>query len=523
MAKEKLFLTEKDKLIIRATKPPKRVELSCGVFYVNSVDVSRFVYEKILEKLAAIFGLTCAHYHLVDVGRNDENLVVISEDLNKDGKLYEMSTFIKEDEESITSDAAEARIDFSMYSLWHAVESRFSFSFKNVVEIVKAYILDILCNNSDRNFTNIGLLVKQNGERHVTLLDNEYTFDKSTNRMKLTSEYAALLLPSAENDLKHFLKESNVEFIDLFLYYFDLVTPELLKSIIEEIKEEEDIAIPEEEKILTSFVRHRYKLECAMQEVWGDTFFRPLHRIDLDKIKNAGNGVVQIGGRNYFVKKTIPRTCSCELLGMRLAKLMGISTPNYRVVMIDGDCYIISEEIPNLVRGLDLNIQDNTLNNVDGRPEVSKGLMSGFVHMYLFDILFLNGDRNNKNWAVQDNENQKSLYALDHGHLFSSYYPLRFTMEKESDVNLYFDEDEALKDAYEELSAFFCCSSEEYLRLFQEMMDKARPAVLEEFICQIEAEGFPIADKKSIIELYRKHYSNLEKLLAERTKANERR
>lgn len=522
MAKENFSLTEKDKLIIRATKPPKKVELSCGVFYVNSFDAGRFIYERIMEKLAAIFGLTCAHYHLVDVGKNEEVVAVISEDLNDEGKLYEMSTFIVEDQKSITSDAAEARIDISVYSLWHALQSRFSLSFQNVVEVIKVYILDILCNNRDRHFSNIGLLVKQNGEKTVTILDNELSFDKGANFIKLTSEYATALLPSPEDDFKYFLRDSSVEFIDLFLYYFDLVTPELLKGILEEIKEE-GIAIFEEEKILAFFVRHRKRLESVMDEVWGDTFFRPLHQIDLDKIKKAKNGIVQIGSRHYFVKKVIPRTCSCELIGMRLAKLFGISTPSYRVIRIDESYYIISEAIPNLVSGLDFKISDNTLNTIDGLSKISKGLMSEFVRMYLFDILFLNGDRNYKNWAIQDEANGKRLYALDHGHLFSSYYPLRFTMEKESNRDLYFDEDDALEDVYEELTAFLNQSSEEYMKLFEEMMGKARPEVLEEFICQIEAEGFQIADKNSIIDLYSKHYSNLEKLLTERTKSNERR
>ncbi|MDE6284190.1 MAG: hypothetical protein K2M17_00380, partial [Bacilli bacterium] len=397
---------------------------------------------------------------------------------------------------------------------WSFVEKRFVNSFNDVVDFVKMYIFDILFNNKYRHFINFLLLYKKDGTRDVVILDHELSFDKGADYSKITACMASLNRVASE-DFKIFLKQSSVEFIDLFLFYYDLITVDFLESLLEEI-EREDAIIMDKEKILSSYAETRKELAHIMDDVWGYVFFRELHAIDKQKIKKANKGKVQIGLRSYYVKKVTNRKAACELIGARLARVLDIPTPLYRVILIDGDYYIISEEIPNLVTGKEMQIEDNTLKgilaawNSDGNK--SDSLATRLVCMYLFDVLFLNGDRNNKNWGVGQNE----LYALDHEHLFCTYYPLRLTVETENMHDVYFDEEQAFADVCTEFGYFWDNASFVDRALFERMYNTVTPEVLRKIIEQIEVEGFTIADKFSIMDTYAKHYETLGFLLEER-------
>lgn len=274
-----MVLNETDKEIIRHLGYPKIVNLSSGSYLIKKDFQNKGVNELIGKKLADIMGLVCPRYFIVEV---DKERYVLSEDLNQYGEFtsalyltekyeddYESYPLRKlyQNETWYDSDADKILHGNSLYDLWSYFEKNYSSNIsRNLMnEMLKVYIFDILFFNYDRDFKNWGILV-QKDQINITILDNEMIFSKKDENEGYLVGTVALNVNFTEihsdiyNDFSHFLKESSLEFIKLFKYYFDLITPEFLKGIINQIERRDNIQIETKEEILENYKNHRMAL-----------------------------------------------------------------------------------------------------------------------------------------------------------------------------------------------------------------------------------------------------------------------
>ncbi len=511
--------TKEDKSLLYETTIRQKVKLSSGTYYVNSFKRSRYYYEVIAYELAQIFGLFALEYHLVELGNDPDNLcyAVVSKDLNSYGKFTEIAPMaVKDYQEGVGND----KRDKSLCFLWNLLEKRYGLSTANMIEFVKMYIFDLLFLNNDRHFYNFGLLESAN-RRNLVLYDNEYIFDQGSANLVVGSGYATKFGDSSL-DLANFLKESSVEFIDLFLYYYDLITTPYLEKLLGEIEQKYSISIPRKDYILYYYDYNRKKLQKSMDKLWGPVLFRPLHEIDKQRIAKAGLlGTAQkisIGFREYYVKQRSDIETGHELIGSALAEILNIPTPKTRIININRKWYILSEEIPELQTCENL-FEVNNLQDIWNELEtLGMKKMTEVIRIYLFDILFLNSDRSARNYGFAKNKNgQEQLFAIDHELIFDyDVKPVITESEDERTREWFYDnQEDLLTSGYQELKKFFDHSDTIYKEMFREMYQKVSPKVLESVIDTIEKEGFLVPDKVTILETYQAYYESIGRLWTE--------
>lgn len=262
-------LTENDKEIIRHLGYPKIVNLSSGSYLIK-VDYDKTgVNELIGKKLADIMGLVCPRYFLVEV---DNAKYLLSEDLNQYGEFIsalEICENFKSHKKEYKSNEDINISDNSIYSIWAYLEANFPVakSKELMKEIIRMYIFDILFLNNDRDLKNWGILTQSDGSSHVVIFDNELIFYENTPfpGISLTASLTELY-PSVYDDFRIFLKESSSEFAALFKYYFDLITPEFFKGLIEQIERRDNIQIETKEELVEKYKKYRTVLMQIYEE-----------------------------------------------------------------------------------------------------------------------------------------------------------------------------------------------------------------------------------------------------------------
>lgn len=262
-------LTENDKEIIRHLGYPKIVNLSSGSYLIKADYDKTGVNELIGKKLADIMGLVCPRYFLVEV---DNDKYLLSEDLNQYGEFIsalEICENFKSHKKEDKSNEDMNISDNSIYSIWNYLEANFppEKSKELMNEIIRMYIFDILFLNSDRDLKNWGILTQTNGNVNIVIFDNELIFYENTSfpGISLTASLTELY-PSVYDDFRIFLKESSSEFTSLFKYYFDLITPEFFKGLIEQIERRDNIQIETKEELVEKYKKHRTVLMQIYEE-----------------------------------------------------------------------------------------------------------------------------------------------------------------------------------------------------------------------------------------------------------------
>lgn len=294
-------LTENDKDIIRHLGYPKIVNLSSGSYLIKKDFQNTSVNEIIGQKIADIMGLVCPRYYIVEV---DNESYLLSEDLNQYGKFMPALEFsekykdafesypinkLYQDESWYDEDAKKILHGNSLYDIWSFFENNYSpdISKRLMNDILKIYIFDILFLNYDRDPRNWGILTEKN-QAHIVILDNEMIFSKKDTLEKdeenndleeeekndgsYLAETVALNInfmethPKIYDDFRYFLKESSLEFITLFKYYFDLITPEFLNGLIEQIERKYNIKTSNKEEMLEIYKKHRLSLMQVYDE-----------------------------------------------------------------------------------------------------------------------------------------------------------------------------------------------------------------------------------------------------------------
>lgn len=288
-------LTENDKEIIRHLGDPKIVNLSSGSYLIKEDYDKTGANELIGKKLADIMGLVCPRYFLVDV---DNKKYILSEDLNQYGKFMPAFDFCEKYEDEFESyplnklyqdetwydeDAKKILHGNSLYDIWSFLENNYpsEISKELMSQVLKIYIFDILFLNYDRDARNWGILT-QKDQVNIAILDNELIFTKKSeeneendDKQTESSYYAETVSLNVNfkkehapvyEDFQYFLKESSSEFISLFKYYFDLITPEFLKCLIEQIERRDNIQIEKKEELVEIYATHRKALMQVYEE-----------------------------------------------------------------------------------------------------------------------------------------------------------------------------------------------------------------------------------------------------------------
>lgn len=241
-----LRLTQKDLDLIEHSGFSKNILLSCGSFYIKGKSEPDLLYNELIgEKLAHIFGLNCPHYHFIKI---HDYYYILSEDLNKDG-IFKTVEDLK-----IAQDSCALKEAISFLSKKYSLKDE-------ILDIVKIYIFDLLFLNSDRDTINWGILFQINGNKKITILDNECLFiPLLTNKLY----YTTCFMPK---DLESFLKTSEEDFLELFYSYYHLFTPLYLKHVIEEVEMENNIPISTKEHIIEIYEQNYLRIENIIKEV----------------------------------------------------------------------------------------------------------------------------------------------------------------------------------------------------------------------------------------------------------------
>ena len=246
-------LTNKDFRKIKRVNNVREVTLSCGDFYVKDTwNIKHAVNEVIGRRLASIFNLKCPYYKVV-IFDYDGNTALNSQY----HKYYSLSQDLFNEHGKFET-AREIGIlfeeNYSLYQIWFKLERLYGTGkvADLMTDIVKVYIFDLLFGGSDRHASNWGIYFT-NTTRKVTIIDNEFLFDNLEGMISsyFSREiYNAVDKVSSYEDFKrkeftNFLNDSSEEFINLFLVYYNLFTPEYLEELL--------LSIEGEEKFITEF------------------------------------------------------------------------------------------------------------------------------------------------------------------------------------------------------------------------------------------------------------------------------
>ncbi len=271
--------------------------------------------------------------------------------------------------------------------------------------------------------------------------------------------------------------------------------------------------------------------------------FEKLLTDEQKKNLSSSHGILVVNGDRYYYKycdnfrlkgKSIP-IYGVEELMEELAKSVGINSAHYELANIDGSYYTFSKEIsPFFDTGEKLGIEAHSLYNIWNELEKKKynntyDLMLNFIRMYLFDLLFLNGDRESDNWGIVSEKGNAELYILDNEFSFDDFYPPQLTAHPEDDYYshkggfyaMYGDESNTCSSELylEELEYFLNGTGKEYTEVFMDMYNKLTPEFVYEKILEIEENN----NKKmphlhSRLNIYEGYYKEISKLLNNKKK-----
>ncbi len=255
-------LTSEDKNKIKKVTYVEQLNLSSGSYYVKRIVLGEDAYpyglalnEVIGMSLIKYFnipGIVCPFYQIyMPKKENDEEIYVISEDLNRFGD-FRLASFLGI---SYVKGA-------SLYEIWVLLEKNWQNKkewlaklpslFQNIIFM---YLFDIFFNNWDRKNNNWGIIF--NKDLQLAMFDNEYIFDlRKSPHISVDIDGAKYLERRKKekiqniilNELQTFIKESSTEFVEIMDLFLTKMTPNDFAHILDEI-ENNNYIITDEEKI----------------------------------------------------------------------------------------------------------------------------------------------------------------------------------------------------------------------------------------------------------------------------------
>lgn len=260
----------------------------------------------------------------------------------------------------------------------------------------------------------------------------------------------------------------------------------------------------------------------------------------------------------FVVKSDSEKKGIYEVIAKNIAMIMNIKCPNYYITEINGEQYILSEDLNqygkfqsafDLYAGIkddyfaysmaDL-YKDESFYDEDAKKSLhgnslydiwayleenydsntSKRLMQDVLKIYIFDILFLNSDRFLNNWGfLKTPDNKSNIVMFDNEYILALACENHKTKEES-------DENKTIKiqtnflvsnpNVYEDFRVFLRESSEEQTNLFSHYIRLFTPSFFKMIIAESETNSGVILDNKdNIIETYKNHHEQLVGILNE--------
>lgn len=224
-----LKLTDYQKDIITCTGSGK-IEILGQKYFFKESEKDIDGVELLVEALANLVDVNCASY---------ERIVINS-------KSYVLSKDIAGDEDFKTASVIlgkENTNSSSLYNIWHILEQKYPSDVERIMyEIIKIYIFDFIVLNPDRIYNNWGIRFSEGKVDKVFILDNEESFNNLSHAfLDSHSDWdSPIKSQEIENliNLDYFFNTSSSEFIELFKSMYNILNPEAVKSIFEQVEKE---------------------------------------------------------------------------------------------------------------------------------------------------------------------------------------------------------------------------------------------------------------------------------------------
>lgn len=208
---------------------------------------------------------------------------------------------------------------------------------------------------------------------------------------------------------------------------------------------------------------------------------------------------LELSSGTYFINGSGYKRATCELLGEKVADLIGLHHMNYYIAIIDCQTIVLSKFQENFQTANELFLEDYyketsisaneplSLYDIWIALEKKYGeveeLMKAIVKMYIMDLLLLNDDRNSDNWGINEEDGKREIYVLDHE--FALAYETDYMLRIRADLQ--YKEDDMLKD----LKTFLKESSGEFVELTENIFRIITPKKINELLEQIQKESDP--------------------------------
>ena len=222
-----------------------------------------------------------------------------------------------------------------------------------------------------------------------------------------------------------------------------------------------------------------------------------------------------------------------EVISYKLAKEIGLLCPFYKIAVIDQRVYVISEDLNNygfFQTFADLEMPVNIgmslyeiwdyLENYFKNSSLIKDLpaiLEDAIKVYIFDIILGNWDRFNYNWGLVFKKNKVRLAIFDNELIMSYSLPAVSSSFSgtiwEKDKKMTRNKKQTLK---EEIKQFLNESSSEFVKMFNEILERFSPEHFKTVLNKIENEEtvttysgdihFKILKKNEYIEKYQNNY-----------------
>lgn len=252
----------------------------------------------------------------------------------------------------------------------------------------------------------------------------------------------------------------------------------------------------------------------------------------LKNITQSHGGRVDIDGITYIYKVHVTGVEYSEIIAEKICKMLGINCAHYETLIINNEIYYFSKHLNTIgkfIPGDELGIRQNNLYDIWATLEEYFGnaslAMEDLVKIYLFDILFINSDRDNRNFGLVRIGNETRLYAYDNEFIFddNDKVSLSAKYEKYDEVKnphvwkVENYEEHILKENMLELEYFLNESEDKYSEILRNMLRAITPEVFLNILQEVELEVSGVINNKEIwYDLYSKNYYMIKELLESR-------
>ena len=211
-------------------------------YYVKEINEYNEGVELVVEQLAKLVGINCAHYGIIE----------------KHGKNY----YLSEEIDGFINSEMFTEYSKNIKSILDYISSNYPEQAAIIIDqIIKLFLFDILILNGDRNSHNWGF-TSENGKIKVWILDNEYAFyghekvklSFDEDRYNLNVGIDNKVISQNIKELLYLLDTSDEIYTDMFLEMLDILNPNSIISIFKEVEDNYNIKIHKKDKLISNYI-----------------------------------------------------------------------------------------------------------------------------------------------------------------------------------------------------------------------------------------------------------------------------